>query len=93
MYQRKYRKVSKKWDVTPVKEKKEYSYVPDIMQRILDFREDSTIVMRKKVVMPAEHPSQVQATIGHIPPAATNDIVQKNHQDSSCMSLYIVQHI
>ena len=63
--------------MTPVKEKKEYSYVLDIMQSI-DFYEDSTIVMRKKEVMPAEHPLHVQATIGHIPPAATNDIVQKN---------------
>ena len=30
MYQEKYCKASKKWDVTPVKEKKEYSYVPEI---------------------------------------------------------------
>lgn len=29
MFQWKYRKASKKWDVTPVKEKKEYSYVPE----------------------------------------------------------------
>ena len=77
MFHQKYRKASNKWDVTPVKEKKEYSYVPDIMKSILESCQDSSIAMKQKVVLPAEHPANIQATIGHVPPAATNDIVKK----------------
>ena len=77
MFHQKYRKASKKWDVTPIKEKKDYSYFPDLMGSILDFRKDSSISMKQKQVLPANHPACVQATIGHKPPTATNDIVEK----------------
>ena len=33
-YHRKYRKQSKKWDVTPVKTKKEYKYIPELIAAI-----------------------------------------------------------
>ena len=34
MFQRKYRKSSKQWDVTPVTEKKKYDYIPKLMEEI-----------------------------------------------------------
>lgn len=57
------------------------------MKSILEFRQDSSIAMKQKVVLPAEHPAHVQATIGHVPPAATNDIVQK------IIKIFILQNL
>ena len=34
MYQHKYRKQSKRWDVTPVLFSKDYSYIPELMDAI-----------------------------------------------------------
>ena len=41
VYNRKYRKASKKWDITPAMENKKFSYIPSLMQSILTHHKES----------------------------------------------------
>ena len=36
LYHRKYRKQSKMWDATPLKDRKGYKYIPEVMVTIFD---------------------------------------------------------
>ena len=39
----------------PIKEKKEYYYVPDITKSIIAFHQHSSIAMKQKQVIPVKH--------------------------------------
>ena len=81
-FHRKYRKASKKWDVTPTMETKEYLYIPTLMDDILTCRKESSFSMKHKESLPAEHPAYIQMTIGHKQPPSTVDILDnRNLQD------------
>lgn len=67
-YHHKYRKQSKKWDVTPVKAKKEYTYIPNLISAIFEARKDSHGILRAKKRVQDDHPVNIQATIAHCLP-------------------------
>ena len=72
IYSRRYRKQTKKWDVTPCKK---YDYLPQIMQDILTSRKESTVGLKHKESLLHDHPQRIQQTIVHQPPVNTKDIV------------------
>lgn len=53
---RRYRKQTKKWDVTPCKEPKNYEYLPLLMQDILTSRRESVVGVKHKEIVPLNHP-------------------------------------
>ena len=66
MYARKFQKQTKKWDVTPVKEHKKYSYTPDLLKEIENMRTSSPHVnIKRKRPLPSDHPARLQSTIGN----------------------------
>lgn len=77
VFHRKYRKASKKWDITPAMEAKEYLYIPTLMDDILKCRKESSFSMKHKESLPAEHPAHIQMTIRHKQPPSTVDFRQQ----------------
>ena len=71
---RKFRKQSKKWDVTPVKKRKEYLYVNKIIQEIQKQRHDSCESLKKKRLLSPSNPYHIQHTIGDSDPPSTSTI-------------------
>jgi len=76
-YHRKYRKQSKRWDVTPVKTKKEYKCIPELMAAIFQARKESDDSLKSRKRLREDHPAHIQQTIAHCPPDHTVDIVTK----------------
>ena len=77
VYHRKYRKQSKKWDVTPTLTTKKFLYIPKLLHEIDLERESHGNRNKSSVVLPSYHPAQIQSTIGHTEPLATSEIVAK----------------
>ena len=76
IYHWKYRKQTKKWDVTPVQCPKKYSYMKDLVAEILKLMELSDQTIRSKVALISNHPCNIQlTTIGHIQPPETSKIL------------------
>lgn len=83
IYQRKYRKQSKKWDVTPLKEDKQYSYIDEMMLAVFEEQKKTCIPLKRSLPLPDEHPQNIQGTIAHTQPNNTSDIV-KNKKSRYC---------
>lgn len=77
IYNRKFRKQSKKWDATPTLKQKEYIYIPELMEVIKSQHVSSCSGLKKGIPSRYDHPSTIQSTIANTPPASTNDIVRK----------------
>ena len=75
VYHRKYRKQSKKWDVTPVLTPKKYEYIPQLLKVIFAERENSPSNMKLKEALPVEHPGRIQHTIAHVAPSSTSQLI------------------
>lgn len=75
MYQRKYRKQSKKWDVTPLLTPKKYDYIPELFTSIKRERHISSNNLKHKQTIASSHPSNIQQTIAHHPPVSTSELV------------------
>ena len=71
IYHRKYRKQTKKWDVTPVRSRKEYPYMNELVFTILKMREESDMTTRSKLPVALNHPRNIQLTIGKDVPLET----------------------
>ena len=77
MYARKFRKQTKKWDVTPLKERKTYSYIPDILQEIETMRTSTPRCdIKRKRPIPADHPTRICPSIANTNPDPTDHIVR-----------------
>ena len=76
-YHRKYRKQSKNWDVTPVKTRKEYKYIPELIAAIFQAHKESDNSLKSKKRLREDHPVHIQHTIAHRPPDHTADIATK----------------
>lgn len=76
IYHRKYRKQSKKWDAAPLKDRKGYKYIPELIAAIFEQRKQSTITLKRTMPLPDNHPVNIQATIAHTQPGDTADIVK-----------------
>ena len=68
MYARKFRKQTKKWDVTPLKERKQFSYIPEILREIEVMRTPlpRRYVKSKRPLLP-EHPARLRQNINPDP--------------------------
>ena len=71
------RKQSKRWDASPSKQKKQYKYIPELLDKIERERTDTTFNVKTKSVLPADRPTRIQRTIGHSEPPITIDTVTK----------------
>jgi len=76
IFHRKYRKQTKKWDVTPVLEDKKFEYIPDLMCAIRLLRMHTIVPLCHKRVLEEDHPARKQATIAHVLPRPTTELVQ-----------------
>ena len=75
IYHRKYRKQTKKWDVTPVRCRKDYTYMNELIKDILKLREETDSSSRSRVPIASNHPRHIQLTIGLNAPPDTQSIV------------------
>ena len=75
IYSQRYRKQTRKWDVTPCKEPNKYDYLPLLMQDFQSSRRDSIVGLKHKEILPQDRPQRIQLTIAHLPPVNTKDIV------------------
>ena len=75
IYHRKYRKQTKKWDITPVRCQKMYSYMKDLVAEIFRLREESDQIIRSKVALISNHPRNIQLTIDHVQSPETSEIL------------------
>ena len=82
-YHQKYRKQSKKWDVTPVKTKKEYKYIPELIAAIFRTCKESDYGLQSRRLLREDNPVHIQHTIAHCPPDHTVDIVAKKRSKFS----------
>lgn len=76
-YQRVFQKKSSRWSVTPCKIHKEYKYIPQVVQRILQKRLDDDIGMNRIVALEVDDPRRVSAHLAPIPPPPTRQIVNE----------------
>ena len=76
IYHRKYRKQTKKWDVTPVMANKKYNYIPELMESVRLMRHRTTFTLRSKNVLAEDHPSRRQTTIAHTAPSSTDELIR-----------------
>ena len=76
IYHRKYRKQSKKWDATPVKDTKHYKYIPELIVAIFEKRKKSADNLKRTICLPDHHPVNIQSTIVHTQPTVTSDLVK-----------------
>lgn len=76
-YQRVFQKKSSRWSVTTCKEPKQYSYVPEMMRKIILKRLDDAIGMNQKMVLEQDDPRRVSSHLAPIPPPPTQQIVHE----------------
>ena len=77
IYNRKFRKQTKKWDATPSLVNKKYNYIPDLLKEIETVHIQSTNNLKKGQPSPYDHPTSIARTIGNSQPGSTNEIVQR----------------
>ena len=75
IYHRKYRKQTKKWDATATKQIKEFTYSTELMDTIMAERKTSCAPLKRRRHVDDDNPTNIQATIAHIAPLHTQDIV------------------
>lgn len=70
-------KQTKKWDVTPLKERKTYIYIPEILQEIEVTRTSfPRCNVKTKRPLPVDHPARLHPNIGNTGPDPTTSIVR-----------------
>ena len=72
---RKYRKQTKKWDLSLLKCDKDYKYIPDLMHMVCKERRMSNHGLKCKRAMQQEHPANIQSTIAD----KTSNLVKKKN--------------
>ena len=76
IYHRRYRKQTRNWDVMKVMERKEFEYIPELLESITKFWEESGFTTRTQNALHSDHPSHIQRTIAHTEAPNTHMIVQ-----------------
>ena len=61
----------------------------ELKKEITKQREHSVQTTRSKPTLPDNHPSNIQATIGHVPPCNTKELAAKNFQD---FNMFVYNH-
>ena len=81
IYARKFRKQTKKWDVTPLMNNKKYTYIPELLKEIEGIRTATFSYTKRKRLLPSNHPAEITRTIGNTVPDSIPSIVQakKSH--------------
>lgn len=77
IYNRKFRKQTKKWDATPALKDKQFTYIPELMEVIKSQHISSSSSLKKGLPSRHDHPTSIQKTIANTPPTSTNEIVRK----------------
>jgi hypothetical protein len=76
---RAYSKYANHWQAYPVKEAKEYDYVPHMMLKMIQTLEEGgeLVSLRRPLGIPEGDPRRIAPTIAKIPPPSTKEIVRK----------------
>ena len=74
-YHRKYRKQTRNWDVDKVLEEKDYCYIPEVMDEILTYWQQSQFTMKSRSTSPQD--PTLPHTIAHTQPPDTATIVNR----------------
>lgn len=74
---RKYNPRTRQWDVKTVKVAKGYEYIPALQSRILRKRQIDTGYVARHVSLNDSDPALISATIAHIAPVPTKEIVPR----------------
>lgn len=77
-YRRSYNKKSSSWSVYTVKEKKQYSYIPEIQKAILARRLRSGTGLPRKIQMRPNDPRRLGLVSSAEPPPSTEELVQRH---------------
>lgn len=77
-YNKVYSKRSKNWRIVTVKESKTYDFWPTLAARIMQKIIDDEESIRRKVVIPKEHPKNISASIAMQAIPKTADLVQQS---------------
>ncbi|XP_033726211.1 uncharacterized protein LOC117315902 isoform X2 [Pecten maximus] len=77
MYARKYSKRNKNWSVVPVKEKKTYSYIPDMMKEILQRLSVYEGPLPTRFPPEEGDPRLIKRTIAEVSPIPTKELVAR----------------
>ena len=75
--QRIFSKKSNFWYNYPVKVKKTYTHIPDLMKDIVIMRLEDEIGMSKKMPLEPDDPRRISSTLANIPPPPTDVITQR----------------
>ena len=81
IYARKFHKQTKKWDATPLMRDKKYTYIPELLKDIEGLRCAPYSGVKRKLLIPSNHPARIRASIGNTAPESTESIVRakKSH--------------
>ena len=63
--------------MSPTKCKKQDKYILELLDLIEWERTDTTLNVKTKAILPADHPARIQQTIGHSEPPVTFSIITK----------------
>lgn len=74
-FQRSYNKKSGRWAVHPLKEKKAFSYISSLQQKILESRVADEVGMNQPVILEVDDPRRISAHLAPIPPPSTAQLV------------------
>ena len=66
---------NKRWDVTAIKQIKEFTYSTDLMDTIMAEHKTSCAPLKRRRHVDDDNPTNIQATIAHTAPLHTQDIV------------------
>ncbi len=73
-----YNKRTKQWTIVPEKAPKEYNYISELQEQILQNRlQDERSVTRKRPLR-SDDPRKIARTIASVPPPATQDLVARH---------------
>ena len=90
-YHRKWSSRSKRWYVSPLKAKKKYAYVAAMMAWVLLKYNSSSQPVRRQLVLSADHPRHIAATIADSDPRNTSIIaveqISRRSQESSSVTV------
>ena len=68
---------TRQWDVMVVKVAKANEYIPVLMSRILNRMADDAYSVTRTASLNKTYPAFISATIAHIPPPSTKEIIQR----------------
>lgn len=85
-FHRKYNKSSGRWTVSKVKVDKDFSYVPELLTRVIDMRMSETGRIKDPTERHADHPARIAPTLAPVTPLPTDELLKKQRSRTGMAS-------